>query len=71
MNLRKATGLNATDFYVKFYEDIYKYLDIKTLNLFQTNRWLQYTTERIFVTNDGRFFLDKIIKDIIKTNVNC
>ena len=71
MNLRKTDGINIADFYVKFNKDIYKYLDKKTLNSFQIAGWLQYTTKRISITKDGRIFLDKIIKDIIKTNANC
>lgn len=66
MNLRKANGFSRNDFYIKFNKDIYRYLDRNALKLFQTNGWLQYTEERVFVTRNGRIFLDKIVRDVIK-----
>lgn len=66
MNLRKANGFSRNDFYIKFNQDIYRYLDRGALKLFQTKGWLQYTEERVFVTSNGRIFLDKIVRDVIK-----
>jgi oxygen-independent coproporphyrinogen-3 oxidase len=66
MNLRKATGFSRNDFYIKFNKDVYRYLDRGALKLFQSNGWLQYTQEKVFVTKDGRIFLDKIVRDVIK-----
>jgi len=68
MNLRKSSGLNEHDFFIKFDMDIHEYLDKDGLNYFQMKGWLKYTKEKIAVTEAGRLFLDKIILDIIKDN---
>jgi oxygen-independent coproporphyrinogen-3 oxidase len=70
MNIRKAKGMDISDFRFKFNRDIYKYIDTKALNSFQINGLLDYNNEKILVTKSGRIFLDKIITDIISDSTS-
>ncbi|NRA74025.1 MAG: radical SAM family heme chaperone HemW [Rickettsiales bacterium] len=71
MNIRKTIGINTNDFYIKFKEDIFKYLDQKALNSLQKNGWIHYNKKYILATKIGRNFLDTITREIISDNVKC